>query len=137
MSEPDVVSLETILADPPELTTTVARGLAFAGCLGFIHGPEGVGQDDDPRGCGGARQPRATVGGPKHRCRHGAGRDGRRPRSWTLALRDYGADTTRILMARARVVSRPGKLAALLAEHRLRGSSSTTCGHGADRWTGT
>ena len=28
-SEPDVVSLETILADPPELTTTVARGLAF------------------------------------------------------------------------------------------------------------
>ena len=39
------------------------------------------------------------------------------PRSWTLALRDFGADPERLLMARARVVSRPGKLAALLAEH--------------------
>ena len=40
------------------------------------------------------------------------------PRSWTLALRDFGADPERILMAQARVVSKPGKLAALLAEHR-------------------
>ena len=40
------------------------------------------------------------------------------PRSWTLALRDFGADPERILTARARVVSKPGKLAALLAEHR-------------------
>ena len=39
------------------------------------------------------------------------------PRSWTLALRDFGADPERILTARARVVSKPGKLAALLAEH--------------------
>ena len=33
-------------------------------------------------------------------------------------LRDFGADPERILTARARVVSKPGKLAALLAEHR-------------------
>ena len=39
------------------------------------------------------------------------------PRSWTLALRDFGADRDRILVAQARVVSKPGKLAALLAEH--------------------
>ena len=40
------------------------------------------------------------------------------PRSWTLALRDFGADPERILTAQARVVSKPGKLAALLTEHR-------------------
>ena len=43
-SEPDVVSLETLLADPPELTTTVARGLAFAGCVGFVRGPKASGK---------------------------------------------------------------------------------------------
>ena len=35
-----------------------------------------------------------------------------------LALRDFRADPERILTSRARVVSRPGKLAALLAEHK-------------------
>ena len=33
-------------------------------------------------------------------------------------MRDFGADPERILTARARVVSKPGKLAALLAEHK-------------------
>ena len=116
-SEPDVVSLETILADPPELTTTVARGLAFAGCLGFIHGPKASGKT-------------TILAAAAARVSQGQQWAGQStavgtvlvvtdddPRSWTLALRDYGADTTRILMARARVVSRPGKLAALLAEH--------------------
>ena len=54
-SEPDVVSLETLLADPPELTTTVARGLAFAGCVGFVRGPKASGQDDGVGGGGRAR----------------------------------------------------------------------------------
>ena len=116
-SEPDVVSLETILADPPELTTTVARGLAFGGCLGFIHGPKASGKTTILA----AAAARVSQGQPWAGQSTAVGTvlvvTDDDPRSWTLALRDYGADTTRILMARARVVSRPGKLAALLAEH--------------------
>ena len=117
-SEPDVVSLETLLADPLEPTDVVARGLAFGGCLGFIHGPKASGKTTILA----AAAARVSQGQPW------AGHDTEAgtvlvvtdddPRSWTLALRDFGADTTRILMARARVVSRPGKLAALLAEHK-------------------
>ena len=116
-SEPDVVSLATFLADPLEPTDVVARGLAFGGCLGFIHGPKASGKTTILA----AAAARVSQGQPW------AGHDTEAgtvlvvtdddPRSWTLALHDFGADTTRILMARARVVSRPGKLAALLAEH--------------------
>ena len=47
------------------------------------------------------------------------------PRSWTLALRDFGADPERLLMARARVVSKtgqargaPGRAYACVGHHR-------------------
>ena len=116
-SEPDVVSLETLLADPPELTTTVARGLAFAGCLGFIHGPKASGKTTILA----AAAARVSQGQPWAGQSTAVGTvlvvTDDDPRSWTLALRDYGADPARILMSTARVVSRPGKLAALLAEH--------------------
>ena len=39
-SAPDVVSLATLLADPPDPAATVARGLAFGGTMGFIRGPK-------------------------------------------------------------------------------------------------
>ena len=117
-SDPDVVSLATLLADPPDPSATVARGLAFGGTMGFIHGPKASGKTTVLA----AAAARVSRGQPW------AGQDTEAgtvlvvcnddPRSWTLALRDFGADTTRILMARARVVSRPGKLAALLAEYR-------------------
>ena len=116
-SEPDVVSLATLLADPPDPAAVVARGLAFGGTMGFIHGPKASGKTTILA----AAAARVSRGQPW------AGQDTEAgtvlvvcnddPRSWTLALRDFGADTTRILMARARVVSRPGKLAALLAKH--------------------
>ena len=116
-SEPDVVSLATLLADPLEPAAVVARGLAFGGTMGFIHGPKASGKTTILA----AAAARVSRGQPW------AGQDTEAgtvlvvcnddPRSWTLALRDFGADTTRILMARARVVSRPGKLAALLAKH--------------------
>ena len=116
-SEPDVVSLETLLEDPLQPTDVVARGIAFGGCLGFIHGPKASGKTTILA----AAAARVSQGQPW------AGQDTEAgtvlvvtdddPRSWTLALRDFGADTTRILMARARVVSRPGKLSALLVEH--------------------
>ena len=117
-SDPDVVSLTTLLADPLEPTAVVARGLAFSGCLGFIRGPRASGKTTILA----AAAARVSQGQPW------AGDDTKvgtvlvvtddDPRSWTLALREFGADTDRILMARARVVSKPGKLAALLAEHR-------------------
>ena len=117
-SEPDVVSLATLLADPPELTTTVARGLAFGGTLGFIRGPKASGKTTVLA----AAAARVSRGQPW------AGHDTEAgtvlvvcnddPRSWVLALRDFGADPERILTSRARVVSKPGKLAALLAEHK-------------------
>jgi hypothetical protein len=117
-SEPDVVSLATLLADPLEPTAVVARGLAFGGTLGFIRGPKASGKTTILA----AAAARVSQGQPW------AGQDTNAgtvlvvtdddPRSWTLALRDFGADTERILMARARVVSKPGKLAALLAEHK-------------------
>ena len=117
-SEPDVVSLATLLADPPDPSATVARGLAFGGTMGFIRGPKASGKTTILA----AAAARVSRGQPW------AGQDTEAgtvlvvcnddPRSWTLALRDFGADPERILTARARVVSRPGKLAALLAEHR-------------------
>ena len=117
-SDPDVVSLATLLADPPDPSATVARGLAFGGTMGFIRGPKASGKTTILA----AAAARVSRGEPW------AGQDTEAgtvllvcnddPRSWTLALRDFGADPERILTARARVVSRPGKLAALLAEHR-------------------
>ena len=117
-SEPDVVSLATLLANPPELSTTVARGLAFGGTMGFIRGPKASGKTTVLA----AAAARVSRGQPW------AGHDTEAgtvlvvcnddPRSWVLALRDFGADPERILTSRARVVSRPGKLAALLAEHK-------------------
>ena len=116
-SEPDVVSLATLLANPLETTAVVARGLAFGGTLGFIRGPKASGKTTILA----AAAARVSQGQPW------AGHDTEAgtvlvvtdddPRSWTLALRDFRANTERILMARARVVSKPGKLAALLAEH--------------------
>ena len=116
-SEPDVVSLATLLADPLEPTAVVARGLAFGGTLGFIRGPKASGKTTILA----AAAARVSQGQPW------AGQDTNAgtvlvvcnddPRSWVLALRDFGADPERILTSRARVVSRPGKLAALLAEH--------------------
>ena len=117
-SEPDVVSLETLLADPPELTTTVARGLAFAGCVGFVRGPKASGKTTVLA----AAAARVSQGQPWAGQSTAAGtvlvvcNDD--PRSWVLALRDFRADPERILTSRARVVSKPGKLAALLAEHK-------------------
>ena len=116
-SEPDVVSLATLLADPPDPSATVARGLAFGGTMGFIHGPKASGKTTILA----AAAARVSRGQPW------AGQDTEAgtvlvvcnddPRSWTLALRDFRADPERILMARAGVVSRPGRLAALLAAH--------------------
>ena len=116
-SEPDVVSLSTLLADPPDTSVVVARGLAFGGTIGFIRGPKASGKTTILA----AAAARVSRGEPW------AGQDTEAgtvlvvcnddPRSWVLALRDFGADPERILTARARVVSRPGKLAALLAEH--------------------
>ena len=116
-SEPDVVSLATLLADPLDPAAVVARGLAFGGTMGFIHGPKASGKTTVLA----AAAARVSRGQPW------AGQDTEAgtvlvvcnddPRSWTLALRDFRADPERILMARARVVSRPGKLAALLAAH--------------------
>ena len=117
-SAPDVVSLATLLADPPDPAATVARGLAFGGTMGFIRGPKASGKTTILA----AAAARVSRGEPWAGHPTEAGtvlvicNDD--PRSWTLALRDFGADPERILTARARVVSRPGKLAALLAEHR-------------------
>ena len=117
-SGPDVVSLATLLADPPDPTATVARGLAFGGTMGFIRGPKASGKTTILA----AAAARVSRGQPWAGHPTEAGtvlvvcNDD--PRSWTLALRDFGADPERILTARARVVSKPGKLAALLAEHR-------------------
>ena len=116
-SEPDVVSLATLLADPPDPSGTVARGLAFGGTMGFIRGPKASGKTTILAAAA-ARVSRGQpwAGHPTERgtvlvvCNDD-------PRSWTLALRDFGADPERILTAQARVVSKPGKLAALLAEH--------------------
>ena len=116
-SEPDVVSLATLLADPLDPAATVARGLAFGGTMGFIRGPKASGKTTVLA----AAAARVSRGQPWAGHPTEAGtvlvvcNDD--PRSWTLALRDFGADPERLLMARARVVSRPGKLAALLAEH--------------------
>ena len=116
-SDPDVVSLATLLANPLDPSVTVARGLAFGGTMGFIHGPKASGKTTILA----AAAARVSRGQPW------AGHDTEAgtvlvvcnddPRSWVLALRDFGADPERILTARARVVSRPGKLAALLAEY--------------------
>ena len=116
--EPDVVSLAELLADPPDPSATVARGLAFGGTMGFIRGPKASGKTTILA----AAAARVSRGQPWAGHPTEAGtvlvvcNDD--PRSWTLALRDFGADPERILTARARVVSKPGKLAALLAEHR-------------------
>ena len=117
-SDPDVVSLATLLADPLEPAAVVARGLAFGGTMGFIRGPKASGKTTILA----AAAARVSRGQPwaGHPTEAAAvlvicNDD---PRSWTLALRDFGADPERILTARARVVSKPGKLAALLAEHR-------------------
>ena len=115
--EPDVVSLATLLNDPPGPSATVARGLAFGGTMGFIRGPKASGKTTILAAAA-ARVSRGQpwAGHPTERgtvlvvCNDDS-------RSWTLALRDFGADPERILMAQARVVSKPGKLAALLAEH--------------------
>ena len=117
-SEPDVVSLATLLADPPDPSAVVARGLAFGGTMGFIRGPKASGKTT-VLAAAAARVSRGQpwAGHPTERgtvlvvCNDD-------PRSWTLALRDFRADPERILTAQARVVSKPGKLAALLAEHR-------------------
>ncbi len=116
-SEPDVVSLETLLSNPLDPSVTVARGLAFGGTMGFIRGPKASGKTTILA----AAAARVSRGQPW------AGQDTEAgtvlvvrnddPRSWVLALRDFGADPGRILMAQARVVSKPGKLAALIAEH--------------------
>ena len=117
-SEPDVVSLATLLADPLDPAATVARGLAFGGTMGFLRGPKASGKTTILA----AAAARVSRGQPWAGHPTEAGtvlivcNDD--PRSWTLALRDFGADPDRILTARARVVSKPGKLAALLAEHR-------------------
>ena len=117
-SEPDVVSLATLLADPPDPASTVARGLAFGGTMGFIRGPKASGKTT-VLAAAAARvsrgQPWADAPTERGTVLVVCNDD---PRSWTLALRDFGADPDRILTARARVVSKPGKLAALLAEHR-------------------
>ena len=116
--EPDVVSLAELLADPPDPSATVARGLAFGGTMGFIRGPKASGKTTVLA----AAAARVSRGQPWAGHPTEAGtvlvvcNDD--PRSWTLALRDFGADPERILTARARVVSKPGKLAALLAEHK-------------------
>ena len=116
--EPDVVSLAELLADPPDPSATVARGLAFGGTMGFIRGPKASGKTTVLA----AAAARVSRGQPWADAPTEPGtvlvvcNDD--PRSWTLALRDFGADPERILTARARVVSKPGKLAALLAEHR-------------------
>ena len=117
-SEPDVVNLATLLANPVDSASTVARGLAFGGTMGFIRGPKASGKTTVLA----AAAARVSRGQPW------AGHDTEAgtvlvvcnddPRSWVLALRDFGADPERILTSRARVVSRPGKLAALLAEHK-------------------
>ena len=116
-SEPDVVSLATLLADPLDPASTVARGLAFGGTMGFIRGPKASGKTT-VLAAAAARvsrgQPWADAPTERGTVLVVCNDD---PRSWTLALRDFGADRARILMARARVVSKPGKLAALLAEH--------------------
>ena len=116
-SEPDVVSLATLLADPPDPASTVARGLAFGGTMGFIRGPKASGKTT-VLAAAAARvsrgQPWADAPTERGTVLVVCNDD---PRSWTLALRDFGADPDRILTARARVVSKPGKLAALLAKH--------------------
>ena len=117
-SDPDVVRLATLLANPLDSASIVARGLAFGGTMGFIRGPKASGKTTILA----AAAARVSRGQPW------AGHDTEAgtvlvvcnddPRSWVLALRDFGADPERILTSRARVVSRPGKLAALLAEHK-------------------
>ena len=116
-SEPDVVSLATLLADPLDPAAVVARGLAFGGTMGFIRGPKASGKTTILAAAA-ARvsrgQPWADAPTERGTVLVVCNDD---PRSWTLALRDFGADPDRILTARARVVSKPGRLAALLAEH--------------------
>ena len=65
-SEPDVVSLATLLADPPEPGRDGGRARArVRGHDGIYSRAEGVRQDDDPRGGGRARESRTTVGGTR------------------------------------------------------------------------
>ena len=86
-SDPDVVSLETLLSDPPDPSVVVARGLAFAGCtMGFIRGPKASGKTTILA----AAAARVSVKGEpwadrEHRGRDGVGRDcNDDPRSWVL-----------------------------------------------------
>ena len=72
-SEPDVVSLATLLADPPDPVRDGGARARVRGHDGIHPGAEGVWKDDDPRGGGGARESRTTVGGPRHRGRDRAG----------------------------------------------------------------
>ena len=89
--EPDVVSLAELLADPPDPSATVARGLAFGGTMGFIRGPKASGKTTVLA----AAAARVSRGQPWAGHPTEAGtvlvvcNDD--PRSWTLALRDFGA----------------------------------------------
>ena len=124
-SEPDVVSLATLLADPLDPAATVARGLAFGGTMGFIRGPKASGKTTILA----AAAARVSRGQPW------AGQDTEAgtvlvvcnddPRSWTLALRDFGADPDRILTAQAargvqtgQARGAPGRAYACVGHHR-------------------
>ena len=76
-SDPDVVSLETLLADPLDPTAVVARGLAFGGTMGFIRGPKASGKTTILA----AAAARVSCGEPwaghPTEARHGVGRDRR------------------------------------------------------------
>ena len=74
-SEPDVVSLATLLADPPDPSAVVARGLAFGGTMGFIRGPKASGKTTILAAAAAARVSRGQPwGGTPHRGRDRVGR---------------------------------------------------------------
>ena len=113
---PEVIPISAIEHTP--VAPTVARGLAFAGCMGFVRGPKAAGKTTVlaaaaarvTRGESFAGRP--TIPGPVLLVLDDD------PRSWSIRTRMYGADLDRVLTVPARNAARSGAVAALIAKHR-------------------
>ena len=113
-----VVTLADLLKHDIPTAPAVARGLAFGGTMGFVRGPKGCGKTTILAAAAArVSQGESWAAAPTIEgtvlviCDDD-------PRTWSLALRDYGAHPDRVLIAPARMASRRGMLAELLAEHR-------------------
>ena len=112
----DGVTLGADLTDTP-IVATVARGLAFAGKIGFVHGPKASGKTTILAAAAAAVTKGAPFAGAPTRGGFVLVVKDDDPGTWAIRMRQFGADAKRWGSVSALQASRPGQLARIIAKY--------------------